>query len=53
MNKFSEEELDWYTILHGMMMEGMSKTEALAAMTIMDCPINTVRKLLESMNAKS
>ena len=53
VNKFSEEELDWYTILHGMMMEGMSKTEALAAMTIMDCPINTVRKLLESMNAKS
>ena len=53
MNKFSEEELDWYAILQGLMMEGMTKTEAMAAMSIMDCPMNIVRKLLESMNAKS
>ena len=43
--KMSEEELDWYAILQGLMMEGMTKTEAMAAMSIMDCPYSTIRVL--------
>ena len=49
----SEEEMDWYSILYGMMQDGMSKYEAMAAMAVMDCPNSIMTKLLESGNAKS
>ena len=38
MNKFSEEELDWYFTLYGMLQEGMCEPEALSALRVMDCP---------------
>ena len=42
----SEEFDDWYAILYGMIQDGMSKTEALAALSIMDCPTNTITAFL-------
>tara|TARA_B110000483_G_scaffold59085_1_gene73720 strand:- start:131 stop:328 length:198 start_codon:yes stop_codon:yes gene_type:complete len=43
--KMSEEEMDWYSILYGMIQDGMSKYEAMAAMAVMDCPDSTIRVL--------
>ena len=41
--KMSEEEMDWCIILYGMIQDGMSKYEAMAAMAFMDCPDSIIR----------
>ena len=41
--KMSKEEMDWYSILYGMIQDGMSRYEAMAAMAVMDCPDSIIR----------
>ena len=49
----SEEFDDWYAILYGMLQDGMSKTEALAALSIMDCPADTITALFNNIRLES
>ena len=44
---------NWDVIMYGMMQEGMSKYEAMAALAVMDCPNSIMTRLLEMKNAKS
>ena len=49
----NEEFDDWYAILYGMIQDGMSKTEALAALSIMDCPANTITALFNNIRLEN
>ena len=52
ISKYTEDG-DWDLIMYGMMQDGMSKYEAMAAMAVMDCPNSIMTRLLEMKNAKS